>query len=224
MKKVWLATVLSLCVSSAFAADPSAVLKLKGTLTNASCTPTLSGGGTIDYGTVNLGSLSATAVNQLGQKDFSLTITCQAPVKVGFSVNDDRSGTAANVVVKNGTVAGVDVLQPVNLFGVNTTAGNVKIGNYSMFVKTDSVTADGKAVGATYSSDNGSSWSNVGSLMQNNASEIVTVATTGETAPLAFTQAVVPMAISLAIQDTTTLAITDDTSIDGQATFTLKYL
>lgn len=224
MKKVLLASVLSLCVSSAFAANPTAVLKLKGTLTNAACTPTISGGGTIDYGTINLGSLSSSGVNQIGNKDFSLTINCQTPTKVGFSVVDDRSGTAANVIVKNGTVTGNDVIHPLNLFGVGTTAGDVKIGNYSMYVKTDSVMADGATAIVTYSNDNGTSWSTTGSLMLNNASEIVSVATTGETTPLAFTQAVVPMAISLAVQDTTTLAITDDTNIDGQATFTLKYL
>ena len=69
MKKVLLATALSLCVTSAFAANPTAVLKVKGTLTNSACTPQLSNGGTVDYGTVSLGGLSSTAVNQLGQKD-----------------------------------------------------------------------------------------------------------------------------------------------------------
>ncbi|EOC3310499.1 hypothetical protein ACI3LC_003279, partial [Salmonella enterica subsp. enterica serovar Kentucky] len=33
-----------------------------------------------------------------------------------------------------------------------------------------------------------------------------------------------PLKTSLAIQDTATLAITDDTVLDGQATITLKYL
>lgn len=82
MKKVLLATALSLCVTSAFAANPTAVLKVKGTLTNAACTPTLSNGGTVDYGTINLGNLSATAVNQLGQKNIDLTINCTAATKV----------------------------------------------------------------------------------------------------------------------------------------------
>ncbi|MBW7782655.1 hypothetical protein K1J48_07880, partial [Enterobacter hormaechei] len=35
---------------------------------------------------------------------------------------------------------------------------------------------------------------------------------------------VFPLVTSLAIQGTDTLAITDDTSLDGQATITLKYL
>lgn len=223
MKKVILATVLSMCVSSAFAAD-TAVLKVKGTLTNAACTPEISNGGVVDYGSIALASLSSTDVNQLGRRDFSVTINCSSPSKVGFTVVDDRSGTAPNILVKNGSFTGNDIVQPVNLFGLNKTAGNVNIGNYSMFVKTDSVVADGTTVSAIYSDDNGVSWSDVGNLMQNNASQVVTVAATGQTTPLAFSQLVVPMAVSTAVQNTATLAITDDTNLDGQATFTLKYL
>jgi hypothetical protein len=52
----------------------------------------------------------------------------------------------------------------------------------------------------------------------------VTVATTGTTAPLAFQTATFPLTTSLAIQNTTTLAITDDTKLDGQLTISLRYL
>jgi hypothetical protein len=42
--------------------------------------------------------------------------------------------------------------------------------------------------------------------------------------PLAFQTATFPLVTSLAIQDTTTLAITDDTQLDGQVTISLRYL
>ena len=74
MKKLLVATVLSLCVSSAFAAE-TAVLKVTGTLTNSACTPELSNGGVVDYGIIRLGELSSTSNNQLGQKEIGLTIT-----------------------------------------------------------------------------------------------------------------------------------------------------
>ncbi|RDT63055.1 hypothetical protein DXF97_36475, partial [Klebsiella pneumoniae] len=51
-----------------------------------------------------------------------------------------------------------------------------------------------------------------------------TVAKSGEKVPLAFLSATFPLVTSLAIQDTTTLAITDDTTLDGQLTISLKYL
>lgn len=223
MKKVVLASMLAMCVSSAFAAD-TAVLKVTGVLTNGGCTPEISDGGVVDYGTIHLSNLSATAINQLGQKDFSLSITCPALTKAGFSVSDDRSGTAPNITVQNGAGNGADIVQPLNMFGLNKTEGDVNIGNYTIFVKNSTITADGATVAAIFSSDNGTSWSNTGALMDNNGTQIVSVATTGNTAPVAFKNLVIPMAVSTAIQSTSTLAITDDTNMDGQATFTIKYL
>ncbi|WP_432462204.1 DUF1120 domain-containing protein [Enterobacter hormaechei] len=223
MKNVVLASMLVMFVSSAFAAD-TAVLKVTGVLTNSSCIPEISGGGVVDYGTIHLSALNTTAINQLGQKDFSLSITCPALTKSGFSVSDDRTGTAPNIMVKDGAGNGNDIIQPLNMFGLNKTAGNVNIGNYTIFVKNDTITADGATVGAIYSADNGTSWSDNGTLMVNDGSQIVSVATVGSTAPVAFKNLVIPMAVSAAIQDTNTLAITDDTNMDGQATFTIKYL
>ncbi len=54
--------------------------------------------------------------------------------------------------------------------------------------------------------------------------EMFTVATKGTTEPVPYTLAIFPLKTSLAIQNTATLAITDDTDLDGQATITLKYL
>lgn len=146
MKKVLLATALSLCVTSAFAADPSAVLKVKGTLTNAACTPVLSNGGTVDYGTINLGSLNASAVNQLGQKNIDLTINCTAATKVSWNMVDDRADTNAGLTVENGMFGGGIIKGASQTYGVGKTAGGVNIGSYALLVKVDSVTADGAAV------------------------------------------------------------------------------
>jgi hypothetical protein len=41
---------------------------------------------------------------------------------------------------------------------------------------------------------------------------------------VAFKTATFALSIRGTIQDTTTLAVTDDTAINGQATFTLRYL
>ena len=129
MKKVLLATALSLCVTSAFAADPSAVLKVKGTLTNAACTPVLSNGGTVDYGTINLGSLNASAVNQLGQKNIDLTINCTAATKVSWNMVDDRVDSNANLTVANGQFGGGSQGSGTGqTYGVGKTAGRSRSG------------------------------------------------------------------------------------------------
>lgn len=225
MKKVLLVTMLALCINSAFAAD-TAVMKVQGNLTNSSCTPELSNGGTVDYGTISLAGLSATDINQLGKRDFTLTITCVTPTKIAFSTTDDRNGTVPLVKVINGRNGGGDVVDGDKLFGVNKMADGVNIGNYSIYVNETSMQIDGKRGIFVYSSDNGSSWANlgVGEILYNR-NRISTVAASAQNvAPLAFSTAVIPMTTALAIQGTDTLAITDDTPIDGQATFTLIYL
>ncbi|HIF6298706.1 TPA: DUF1120 domain-containing protein [Klebsiella michiganensis] len=225
MKKVLLATVLSLCVSSAFAAE-TAVLKVKGTLTNAACTPELSNGGVVDYGNIRLGDLSATENNQLGMKDVSLTIQCTAPTKVSWNLIDDRADSVANIPVEDSSFVGGSIRSGNQIYGVGKV-GDVNIGNYALFVKLDSVTADGKAADSisTQLYADGSTWAKslLGTTQGDNMRDF-TVAKPGTLEPVAFQTAVFPMATSLAIRDTTTLAIKDDTQLDGQLTISLRYL
>ncbi|MBM3070172.1 DUF1120 domain-containing protein [Lelliottia sp. RWM.1] len=225
MKKIILATTLALCVNSAFAA-PSTVLQVKGLLTNAACTPSLGNGGVVDYGVIHLAELSATEVNQLGHKDIDLTISCTAPTKVSWNMVDDREQSRAGVAVEDGTFVGETMTISSRLYGVGTTtAGGEKIGNYSLFVKTDSVEADGNVVDSISQLSGAPNWTkNVnGSTMGYNAVDF-TVAAAGTVEPLAFKEATFPLVTSLAIKDTATLAITDDTPLDGQITISLKYL
>ena len=60
--------------------------------------------------------------------------------------------------------------------------------------------------------------------MYNRAPRIVSVAKSTQKTPVSLTTAVIPMSVALAIQSTDKLTITDDTALDGQATFTLIYL
>jgi len=226
MKKILLATALSLCVSSAFAAE-TAVLKVTGTLTNSACTPELSNGGVVDYGKINMGTLSSSAASQLGHKNIDLTINCSAATKVSWNVVDDRADSQAGIVVQDALANGGSQSVPSQLFGLGKTAGNVKIGDYAMYVNVDSVTADGKSVDAIFTETGAgdTNWNEyVTGVVQGENARDVTVATTGTTAPLAFQTATFPLTTSLAIQDTTTLAITDDTPLDGQLTISLRYL
>ncbi|QLR44895.1 DUF1120 domain-containing protein [Enterobacter sp. RHBSTW-00994] len=225
MKKVLLATTLALCVNSAFAAAPTAVLKVKGILTNAACTPELSNGGVVDYGFIRLGGLSATADNQLGQKNIDLTINCTAATKVSWNMVDDRASSRAGIKVENAMVGGTSQIAPSQLYGVGKTSSDINIGNYAMFVNVGNVVADGNTVDTLYQQGGGTAWtkSTNGSSQGENYRDF-TVATAGSLEPLAFQTATFPLVTSLAIKDTATLAITDDTPLDGQITISLKYL
>lgn len=228
MKRILLASSLALCISSAFAADPTAVLKVQGTLTNAACTPELSNGGTVDYGTIHLGELSATDVNQLGQKNINFTINCSSETKVGFQITDNRSSSNAYLSVENATFDG-RTAGLGGTFGAGVTANNVKIGSWAVFVQTNSIVADGNTVDFIFSPNWTTSgepdWSSDatrGRIQPNQA--VYTASAAGTLEPVAFKTATFPLVTSLAVQNTATLAITDDTQIDGQATITLKYI
>ena len=228
MKKLLVATAISMAMSvtAAHAAD-TAVLKVQGKLTNASCTPTLSNGGIVDYGTIRLGELNATATNQLGERDASLTITCSSPTKVGWSITDDRTDSVSPSV--NVKVLG-DYSYPTDgsAMGLGKTAGGVAIGNWALYVVAANVTADSEHAIPVKWSDQQPAWQNATLLPILNGKQHTVMSVISDDAtnpnPMAFTQAVYPLKTSLAIDNTTRLAITDDTQLDGQATITLKYL
>lgn len=220
MKKVILATAIALCTTSAFAGE-TAVLKVKGTLTNAACSADLGNGGVIDYGRIALGNLSATANNVLGHKQLPVTITCTAPTKVGFSMNDDRNDSNAQLPVDIG--ASKNITEKYYTYGVGKTAGDVKIGNYGLWV-TD-LMADGVAADSLVQNND---WTDghwiKSSTPRSDAFTKSSFGATGSLDPIAVTNATFNFNANLVIRDTATLAITDDTQLDGQATLTLVYL
>ncbi|MGX5867586.1 DUF1120 domain-containing protein [Enterobacter cloacae] len=220
MKKVILATAISLITSSAFAAD-TAIIKVTGTLTNAACTAELGNGGVIDYGYIRLGELSNTTNNKIGEKQIPVTINCTAPTKVGFTMTDNRGDSNAQLPVD--IAKNKDVTAKYYTFGVGFTTEGIKIGNYGMEIA--DCTVDGKAADNIGQNQGwvSTKWEKAG-ISRSDGIQTLTFGETGTTVPLAFTTANFNVVTSLTIRDTATLAITDDTAMDGQTTMTLVYL
>ena len=220
MKKIILATAVALCTTSAFAAE-TAVLKVQGKLTNAACSAEMGNGGVIDYGNIHLGGLSAKENNVIGQKQIPVTISCTAATKVGFTITDNRVDSNAQLPVDINT--NPNQTDKFYTYGVGKTAGQVNIGNYGMWM-TD-VTANGSTVDPILQNQDWTDGHWVKSTVpRNDAFSTSSFATTGSTAPLAITTATFNFVTNLVIRDTETLAITDDTPFEGQATMTLVYL
>lgn len=226
MKKILLAAALTACAAPVFA-EPSVLLKVTGRLTNSSCTPTVGNGGGVNYGEVALNTLSATSVNQLGQQSVDLNIHCASATKVSWNFADNHPDSVANIEVSDANLSGAAVTAGTanRLYGVGKTAGGVNIGNFAIYVKTDSVVSDSNPVDVLYMTNNDKAWAKTttGEGVGANIRDY-TVATQGTAAPLAFIDATFPLVTSLAVQDTTTLAITDNTDIKGQLTISLRYL
>ncbi|HDS9359288.1 TPA: DUF1120 domain-containing protein [Enterobacter cancerogenus] len=237
MKKHLLAAVLSLTATAVYA-DPTAMLKVQGSLTTAGCVPELTNGGLANFGEVGLDSLSSAVPYQAGHKNMTLTIKCQSATRVGWAIKDDRPDSnlgaktlASEFYVENGTTNGVRATGAM-LSGVGKTSAGENIGGYAVSTDYSSVTADGAAVqpivssmysGGTISSK---SWINLwtSGIIYNNGSDVMTVSQMGARAPLAFTSASFPLKVALAIGPSKNLTLTDKTELDGQSTITLVYL
>ncbi|MDU2380282.1 MAG: DUF1120 domain-containing protein [Enterobacter cloacae] len=220
MKKVILATAIAISTSSVFAAG-TAVMQVKGTLTNAACTAELGNGGVIDYGFIRLGELSETSNNKLGQKQIPVTISCTAPTKVGFTITDNRADSNAQLPVD---IAGnLNQTTKYYTYGVGMTNDGKKIGDYGMWMT--GITVDGKSADSIGNNHDwpATKWKKT-SIPRSDAFMTVSFAQTGTTTPLAITTANFNFVTNLVIWDTSTLAITDDTPLDGQNTMTLVYL
>ncbi|MCS2167445.1 DUF1120 domain-containing protein [Scandinavium manionii] len=228
MKKIILASVLAAATCSSYAAE-TATMKVQGVLTNSSCTPTLSNGGTVDFGTFHLGDLSASEVNQLGKKDITLTINCTAPSKVSWNTLDDRRDSLKELRITNAFANGSDATSYINEFGIGKTAENVSMGAYSIGINPAAVTGDGQPKTLVARSGDGMYWNE--STGQTGAAgpddgwlRNFTITDPGKINPCAFTEAVFPLTIAAAIDSTTNLGITDTTQLDGQTTISLVYL
>ncbi|QXB77853.1 DUF1120 domain-containing protein [Enterobacter asburiae] len=232
--KVLVSALLVSATFSAFAAE-TVDLKVKGVLGNTACTPTLSNDGTADFGRIKMSGLSATDVNQLGKKEITLTITCDAAMAVGVSAMDARSSSRQAIMITQGTSNNVNIADGAWEFGLGMTEGGVKLGAYTITAATtdgSGVTLDGVAADTIVSKKAGASttstgWRKVAAIstgFKPDDTEVWSFAEAGTLVPKAFKVAVLPLRVNAAIQNTTTLAITDDTNLDGLTTLSLVYL
>ncbi|MCS4265564.1 MULTISPECIES: DUF1120 domain-containing protein [Serratia] len=233
MKKTLLATLLAagavFCASSAFAAD-SVDLKVIGTITPVACIPTLSGGGTVDYGTIKADTLKADDYTVLPLKSLDFSITCDGRTKVALQAINGRIGSGPG---EYNAVTGVSIT-PVpfpgfikendGVVGLGLDGG-AKIGAYGIAI--NRITADGVAVDAI-------EWTNAGSTawIKSIAGEIYNTApgrqfswaAAGTLIPVTFKNMAAKLDVQAYINKTSELDITKPIKLDGLTTLELIYL
>ncbi|CAI1827601.1 DUF1120 domain-containing protein [Serratia quinivorans] len=234
MKKTLLATLLAagavFCASSAFAAD-SVDLKVIGTITPVACIPTLSGGGTVDYGTIKADTLKVDDYTVLPLKTLDFSITCDGRTKVALQATNGRIGSLAGVTEGVTGAAATPVAFP-DLSGSNGAVGLgldgvAKIGGYGLVINPTSITADGIAVDAIQWSDSGSTaWTKttVGSIYNNTLGRRLSWAATGTLIPVTFKIMAAKLDVQAYINKTSELDITKPIKLDGLTTLELVYL
>lgn len=158
----------------------------------------------------------------MGVKNIILTNICDSSITLGWGTTDNRADTLAPINVAHGGMGVMTVSSPQNLYDIGKTSEGVNIGAYSFSLDTDSVTADSVAVDAVYSQyHNSVEVSNrtklTGGTSQGNI-RTFTIAEAGTLIPKAFKKGDFSMSVSASIQGIDTLAITNNTDLDGSAT------
>lgn len=157
-------TICALAVMTSFSLPALAAdgveIKVIGTIAPAACTPTVAGGGVIDYGTIASNSLSSTDYTVLPVKSVDLNVVCSAPSKVALKSVSSRLNSVAGASSENsigaGYVPNVGTLSSQKV-GLGLTTGGAKIGGYSVVV--DEILVDGvSADSVLFSDDNGIAW------------------------------------------------------------------
>ncbi|AZE56917.1 Beta-fimbriae probable major subunit [Pseudomonas synxantha] len=204
-------------------------VRVIGSITPAACTPTVGGGGTIDYGHIHPSTLSPTDYKVLPVMSTAFSITCDAPAKVAIVAKNGRMGSLA------GAVEGVTgaAPSPVTLLGTAGLAvvglgldGSAKIGGYAIALKPSSVLADGVAVGGIQRNADWSTWDStlIGSLYNNNIDRHSSWAATGTLDPIAFETLSGELTVQAYLNHASELDLTKPVVLDGLTTLELIYL
>lgn len=235
MKKTLLATTLAtitlFSVFSAYSAD-SVDLKVGGTLLPKACTPTLSSGGIIDYGTIKTNTLKSDAYSILDIKSLDFSIVCDNKAKVALKAINGRRNSLAGALEGSGGGG----TPPVNLFGkpLSTNGavglgmdGTKKIGGYIARFKHGSFTADGTAVDIIASSNYGKTWFKAiyGDVYYGHVVLQQSWAVKGtEFPPIEFKTLGGKLEVQAYINKTSGMDISKPIKLDGQTTLELIYL
>ncbi|UVL57770.1 DUF1120 domain-containing protein [Pseudomonas sp. B21-035] len=139
-----LAVLMTLATANAMAATTD--LTVTGTITPAACTPTLSNGGLVEYGSLSLTELEETSIGyKLPAKSLNLSIECSAPATFALITNDNRRDSS-----------------PANawLFGLGNHLDQA-IGYFGMTMDHENTIVDGAPGTHLASEDAGNTWTNI---------------------------------------------------------------
>ncbi|BCX70348.1 MULTISPECIES: DUF1120 domain-containing protein [Pseudomonas] len=190
--------------ASVFAAS-SVDLTVTGIITPSACTPTLSKGGTVDYGKISAKDLKPDLPTYLTAQQVQLNVNCDAATLMALESKDNRAGSAFDDDTYN--------------FGLGLINGSEKLG--VMELKLLSPLADGVSVTTIASEDGGSTWYNERYLFRTN---ILSVADTGTVVPRPVQSFTSDLVVQPRIAPANQLTLTNEVSIDGSVTLTVRYL
>lgn len=197
------ATALMCAAPYALAAS-STDLTVTGTITPSACTPSWSNSGQVDAGKISAKDLSPTNPTLVGSHPLQLAVTCDAATRFALNQIDNKPNTSSGV----------------GRFGLGLTNAGEKLGFFHAVIK--NTLADGVAAQAIESEDGGASWSRTTVLSPD---VVLSAATTTEfNTPIAMKHLTMDVDVLINIAPANGLTLTDEITLDGSATFEMKYL
>ncbi|WP_368642653.1 DUF1120 domain-containing protein [Castellaniella ginsengisoli] len=208
-------TLLSLMIATSAAtpmlanAASSVQLRVTGSIVPASCSITMPGGTTIDYGTITSDKLTKDAPTVIGDDvRAKLQVSCDAPTLFAIKATDERAGSAIT-----GTGEATEIL-----FGLGKT-GATDIGAYR--ISLDNVSGDGKIVNVLRSSVGSSTF------IKNAQAQPGAISAFGDgsnAVPVAYKNVTADLSLKTYVQKASALPLKQEVKFDGQTTFEVVYL
>ena len=198
--------------SPAFAAS-SVDLSVRGSITPAAFTPTLSQGGVVEHGKISRRDLDPqNKPTPLPVATLKLGVECTAPTLIAIKSRDNRAGSS-----------GEDPIGQPN-FGLGLV-GDKKVGWY--LLKTANGQADGQ-VRPIIESNDGNNWSDAthpGLIWQVNSMRTLSASTGSEVAPMPMRVMTMDIQVETVINRIQFLpSLNQEIPLDGSATLDVVYL
>ncbi|AUX72792.1 DUF1120 domain-containing protein [Erwinia pyrifoliae] len=225
----------NICAIAVLATIPGAAMsesvgvQVIGTIKPVACTPVISNDGNIDYGIIPTTELNANTLTQLGNKQLTFTISCDAPTWLALKAVNGRPGSAAGVTNENGAYGGLAPTGVITDNGKYVVGlgmdGDKKIGGYNIML--DHITTDGDPVNNIYklSSDATGAWKKMLVLPFYLKEEILSSWTTPSGwEPKIFTNMSGTLNVQAYINKASELDLKQPIKLDGQTTIELVYL
>ncbi len=195
-------TVLLSATPFAWAAS-SPDLTVTGTITPDACTASLANSGTIDFGKIQAKDLNTTGFTELGRPRIQLTVACDGPTTFAIHAINNRPNA-------------IDT----PFFGLGLTSAGEKLGHFVPYLY--DIMADGQPAASIISVNGGDTW--VARQYVAGGQHFAAGSPDNPGLPIAAKDLTMDLEIRTWIGRADRLTLTDETAIDGSATFELKYL
>lgn len=205
MKKYFAALSATALMSIApYALASSTDLTVTGVITPAACSPSLSEGGQIDIGKIPSHTLYPNTSTLVSTHTLQLTVACDAPTLLALNAIDHMAGTEYEL----------------GYFGIGLTKAGEKLG--AIWLSVRNPLADGQRVTTIASYDGGASWEDYDDLSPSNLVSVAHHSDLGS--PIPVKDLDTQLYVRTAIAPANGLTLTDEESINGEASIEVMYL